>query len=102
MRRGYCPVWGADPLNLALGLGSQWRQHSRNIAESIEMAEDRELFASFLNDLGIPQPPNGLATNEAEALEAAKKLVASSRSSLFRSRWKSHANRLLGCGTFHI
>ena len=33
--------------------------------QSIEIAEDRKLFAAMLNKLNIPQPPNGLATNEA-------------------------------------
>src|SRR5205085_8185666 len=42
--------------------------------QSIEMAEDRKLFAAMLDKLEIPQPPNGIATSEAEALEVAKKL----------------------------
>src|SRR6202020_902750 len=39
-----------------------------------EIAEDRKLFAAMLNKLDIPQPPNGLATNATEALEASKRL----------------------------
>ena len=42
--------------------------------DSIEMAEDRKLFAAMLHKLKIPQPANGLAVNEEEALEASKKL----------------------------
>jgi carbamoyl-phosphate synthase large subunit len=42
--------------------------------QSIEIAEDRKLFAAMLTRLNIPQPPNGLATNEAEALVASKRL----------------------------
>jgi carbamoyl-phosphate synthase large subunit len=42
--------------------------------QSIEIAEDRKLFAAMLNKLNIPQPPNGIATNESEALEAANSL----------------------------
>jgi carbamoyl-phosphate synthase large subunit len=42
--------------------------------QSIEIAEDRKLFAAMLNKLDIPQPPNGIATNESEALEAANSL----------------------------
>ena len=38
------------------------------------MAEDRKLFAAMLHKLKIPQPANGLAVNEEEALEASKKL----------------------------
>jgi len=42
--------------------------------QGIEIAEDRKLFAAMLRKLNIPQPPNGLATNEAEALVASKQL----------------------------
>src|SRR5206468_259029 len=42
--------------------------------QSIEMAEDRKLFAAMLRKLNIPQPPNGIATSEAEALAVAKTL----------------------------
>jgi len=42
--------------------------------QSIEIAEDRKLFAAMLDKLNIPQPPNGLAVNEEEALAAAKKV----------------------------
>jgi len=65
---------GQTPLNLALGL----KQNGVNIIgtspESIETAEDRKLFAAMLNKLNIPQPPNGIATNEVEALEVSKRL----------------------------
>jgi carbamoyl-phosphate synthase large subunit len=65
---------GQTPLNLALGL----QRHGVNVIgtspQSIEIAEDRKLFAAMLHRLGIPQPPNGLATNETEALAAAKTL----------------------------
>ena len=65
---------GQTPLNLALGL----QQNGVNIIgtspQEIEIAEDRKLFAAMLRKLDIPQPPNGLATNEAEALVAAKGL----------------------------
>jgi len=43
--------------------------------QSIEIAEDRKLFAAMLDKLKIPQPPNGLATNETEALVIAKRLT---------------------------
>src|SRR4051795_8047195 len=65
---------GQTPLNLALGL----QQNGVNIIgtspQSIEIAEDRKLFAAMLTKLRIPQPPNGIATNESEALAAAKTL----------------------------
>lgn len=66
---------GQTPLNLALGLQRNGVNIIGTSPQSIEIAEDRKLFAAMLNRLGIPQPPNGLATNEAEALQAAKKLT---------------------------
>jgi carbamoyl-phosphate synthase large subunit len=65
---------GQTPLNLALGLQKNGVNIIGTSPQSIEIAEDRKLFAAMLHKLNIPQPPNGLATNEAEALEAAKQL----------------------------
>lgn len=65
---------GQTPLNLALGLQKNGVNIIGTSPQSIEVAEDRKLFAAMLNKLNIPQPPNGLATNETEALEAAHKL----------------------------
>jgi carbamoyl-phosphate synthase large subunit len=65
---------GQTPLNLALGLQKNGVNIIGTSPQSIEIAEDRKLFAAMLDKLGIPQPPNGLATNEAEALEASKRL----------------------------
>ena len=65
---------GQTPLNLALGLQKNGVNIIGTSPQSIEIAEDRKLFAAMLNKLDIPQPPNGLATNEAEALVASKRL----------------------------
>jgi carbamoyl-phosphate synthase large subunit len=65
---------GQTPLNLALGLQKNGVNIIGTSPQSIEIAEDRKLFAAMLHKLDIPQPPNGLATNEAEALEASRKL----------------------------
>ncbi len=65
---------GQTPLNLALGLQKNGVNIIGTSPQSIEIAEDRKLFAAMLNKLEIPQPPNGLATNEAEALVASKRL----------------------------
>jgi carbamoyl-phosphate synthase large subunit len=65
---------GQTPLNLALGLQKNGVNVIGTSPQSIEIAEDRKLFAAMLDRLKIPQPPNGLATNAAEALEASKKL----------------------------
>jgi len=65
---------GQTPLNLALALQKNGVNIIGTSPQSIEIAEDRKLFAAMLNKLNIPQPPNGLATNEAEALIASKRL----------------------------
>ncbi len=65
---------GQTPLNLALGLQKNGVNIIGTSPQSIEVAEDRKLFAAMLNKLNIPQPPNGIATNEAEALAVAKTL----------------------------
>jgi len=66
---------GQTPLNLALGLQKNGVNIIGTSPQSIETAEDRKLFAAMLDKLRIPQPPNGIATNEAEALVVAKKLT---------------------------
>src|SRR5271156_6082281 len=65
---------GQTPLNLALGLQKNGVNIIGTSPESIETAEDRKLFSAMLTKLGIPQPPNGLATNETEAVAAARGL----------------------------
>jgi len=66
---------GQTPLNLALGLQKNGVNIIGTSPQSIEIAEDRKLFAAMLDKLQIPQPPNGLATNESEALAVSKKLT---------------------------
>lgn len=65
---------GQTPLNLALGLKKNGVNIIGTSPESIEIAEDRKLFAAMLDKLRIPQPTNGIATNEAEALSVARKI----------------------------
>jgi len=65
---------GQTPLNLALGLKKNGVNIIGTSPESIEVAEDRKLFAAMLDRLGILQPRNGLATNEAEALAVAREI----------------------------
>jgi carbamoyl-phosphate synthase large subunit len=65
---------GQTPLNLALSLQKNGVNIIGTSPQSIEIAEDRKLFAAMLDKLKIPQPPNGLATNAEEALAASKKL----------------------------
>ena len=65
---------GQTPLNLAMALKKNGVNIIGTSPESIEMAEDRKLFAAMLTKLEIPQPPNGLATNAEEALHASHRL----------------------------
>ncbi len=65
---------GQTPLNLALGLQKNGVNIIGTSPQSIEIAEDRKLFAAMLTKLNIPQPPNGIATNETEALAVAQTL----------------------------
>jgi carbamoyl-phosphate synthase large subunit len=65
---------GQTPLNLALGLQKNGVNIIGTSPQNIEIAEDRKFFAAMLDKLNIPQPPNGIATNEAEAVKVAQKL----------------------------
>ena len=65
---------GQTPLNLALGLQKNGVRIIGTSPQEIEIAEDRKLFAAMLRKLNIPQPPNGIATSEVEALAVAKGL----------------------------
>jgi carbamoyl-phosphate synthase large subunit len=65
---------GQTPLNLALGLQKNGVNIIGTSPQSIEVAEDRKLFAAMLHKLKIPQPENGIASNEQEAIGAAQKL----------------------------
>ena len=65
---------GQTPLNLAIGLQDNGVNIIGTSPRSIEIAEDRKLFATMLTKLDIPQPENGLAVNEEEALAASKKV----------------------------
>ena len=88
---------GQTPLNLALGLQKNGVNIIGTSPQSIEIAEDRKLFAAMLNKLGIPQPPNGLATNESEALEAARCLgYPVLVRPVLRAGRAGHADRLFG------
>jgi carbamoyl-phosphate synthase large subunit len=65
---------GQTPLNLAAGLKAAGVPIIGTSVESIERAEDRKLFQQMLHKLGLNQPPNGIATNEDEAVAAAEKV----------------------------
>ncbi|HEX8090008.1 MAG TPA: carbamoyl-phosphate synthase large subunit, partial [Blastocatellia bacterium] len=65
---------GQTPLNLAMRLLKAGVQVIGTSPESIDLAEDRKRFGKLLVDSSIPQPPNGTATSNEEAREAAAEI----------------------------
>jgi len=65
---------GQTPLNLASGLKAAGVPILGTQPESIEVAEDRQLFAAMLDKLRLRQTPNGSATSTDEAIAIAKKI----------------------------
>ncbi len=65
---------GQTPLNLARGLHDHGAPLVGTSVDSIDTAEDRELFSKLITDLAIDQPPNGMAANAEQALAAAERI----------------------------
>jgi carbamoyl-phosphate synthase large subunit len=65
---------GQTPLNLARGLHDHGAPLVGTSVDSIEAAEDRELFSKLIEKLGIDQPSNGMATSAAQALAVADRI----------------------------
>jgi carbamoyl-phosphate synthase large subunit len=65
---------GQTPLNLADGLKAAGVPIFGTQPESIEIAEDRKLFAAMLDKLGLRQTPSGSAVSTDEAVAIAKKV----------------------------
>jgi carbamoyl-phosphate synthase large subunit len=65
---------GQTPLNLASGLKAAAVRILGTQPESIETAEDRQLFAAMLDKLGLRQTPNGSATSTEEAVAISRKI----------------------------
>src|ERR1700730_10528109 len=65
---------GQTPLNLADGLKAAGVPILGTQPESIETAEDRQLFAAMLDKLGLRQTPSGSAVSAKEAVTIAKKI----------------------------
>ncbi|TWT53883.1 Carbamoyl-phosphate synthase large chain [Rubripirellula amarantea] len=63
---------GQTPLNLARGLQQAGVPIIGTSVETIEAAEDRELFQKLIDELGLSQPPSGIARNMDEARIAGK------------------------------
>jgi carbamoyl-phosphate synthase large subunit len=65
---------GQTPLNLAEGLKAAGVPIIGTQPESIEMAEDRKLFAAMLDKLGLRQTPSGSAVSAEEAISIAQEI----------------------------
>jgi len=62
---------GQTPLKLASAFRALDVPVLGTPVDAIDRAEDRERFEALARDLGIAQPPNGIATSEAKALQVA-------------------------------
>ena len=65
---------GQTPLNLADGLQAAGVPIIGTSPESIEIAEDRKLFAAMLDKLGLRQTPSGTAVSADEAVAIAQRI----------------------------
>ncbi|MEY2506536.1 MAG: carbamoyl-phosphate synthase large subunit [Verrucomicrobiota bacterium] len=65
---------GQTPLNLAEGLQAAGVPIIGTQPESIEIAEDRKLFAAMLDKLGLRQTPSGSAVSAEEAIAIAERI----------------------------
>ena len=65
---------GQTSINLAQRLEMSGVKILGTQMDGIDVAEDREKFKALLHKLGIRQPENATATNEVEAVAAAKKI----------------------------
>ncbi|MEM1573669.1 MAG: carbamoyl-phosphate synthase large subunit [Candidatus Methanomethylicaceae archaeon] len=65
---------GQTPLNISKELEEYGAKILGTSVDSIDIAEDRKRFSKLINELGIPQPPNGIAFTIEEAKEVARKL----------------------------
>ena len=65
---------GQTPLNLAADLKKYGVNILGTTPETIDMAEDRDLFREMMDKLNIPMPESGMAVNVDEALAIANKI----------------------------
>ncbi|QGX97674.1 carbamoyl-phosphate synthase large subunit [Roseovarius faecimaris] len=65
---------GQTPLKLANALEEAGIPILGTTPDAIDLAEDRERFQALVNDLGLKQPNNGIASSDAEALAIAEKI----------------------------
>jgi len=65
---------GQTPLNIAGDLAKAGARILGTTPETVDMAEDRDLFRHMMEKLNIPMPESGMASNLDEALEIANKI----------------------------
>ena len=65
---------GQTPLNIARALSDEGVKILGTSIDSIDIAEDRDLFRKMMDNLGIPMPESGMATNIDEALACVKQI----------------------------
>ena len=65
---------GQTPLNLAAALKKNGVNILGTTPETIDLAEDRDLFREMMEKLNIPMPESGMAVNTEEALAIAEKI----------------------------
>ena len=65
---------GQTPLKLANALHEAGIPILGTTPDAIDLAEDRERFQELVTKLGLHQPNNAIASTDAEAMEAAKKI----------------------------
>ncbi len=65
---------GQTPLNLAKQLSEAGVRILGTSVESIDRAEDRDLFQKLIQKLNLNQPENGMAHGEEEALQIARRI----------------------------
>ena len=65
---------GQTPLKLAKKLTAIGANISGTTAKVIDLAEDRELFSAFINELGLKQPENGTVVEKDKALVVANNI----------------------------
>jgi len=65
---------GQTPLKLAKNLTAIGAKISGTTAKVIDLAEDRELFSAFIDDLGLKQPENGTVFEKDKALVVANRI----------------------------
>ncbi|WP_265501578.1 carbamoyl-phosphate synthase large subunit [Paracoccus beibuensis] len=65
---------GQTPLKLANALEAEGIPILGTTPDAIDLAEDRERFQKLLNDLGLKQPINGIASSDDQAIAIAERI----------------------------